>query len=64
MAYIPSIGHGGTYNRDNGGAFGVAAVACVEWQLMHDTGAKALFVGSECRLCKDSHWQTASRSLK
>ena len=60
----PSIGHGGTYNEDNGGAFGVAAVAWLRWQLMNDTGAKAFFVGSDCRLCQDSQWQTASRALK
>ena len=35
----PSIGHGGTYNQDNGGPFGVAAVAWLKWQLMGDTSA-------------------------
>ena len=47
----PSVGHGGTYNEDNGGAFGVAAVAWLKWQLMNDTSAsgKGYFVGSELR---------------
>ena len=61
---FPSVGHGGTYNEDNGGAFGVAAVAWLKWQLLNDSGASKFFVGSDCRLCTDPQWQTASRSLK
>jgi dienelactone hydrolase len=62
----PSIGHGGTYNEDNGGAFGVAAVAWLKWQLMNDTTAsgKGYFVGDTCAICKGPKWQTASKSLK
>ena len=58
---FPSIGHGGTYNEDNGGAFGVAAVAWLKWQLTNDTSAsgKGYFVGAECRLCADAQWRTA-----
>ena len=61
----PSIGHGGTYNEDNGGAFGVTAVAWLKWQLMNDTSAKGkgYFVGPQCGLCTDSKWQINSRSL-
>jgi hypothetical protein len=42
------VGHGGTYNEDNGGPFGVAAVAWLKWQLMGDTSAKGkgYFVGA------------------
>jgi hypothetical protein len=62
----PSVGHGGTYNEDNGGAFGVAAVAWLKWQLMNDTSAsgKGYFVGDTCVICGDTKWQTASKSLK
>ena len=62
----PSVGHGGTYNEDNGGAFGVAAVAWLKWQLVNDTSAsgKGYFVGDTCVLCSDAKWQTASKSLK
>jgi hypothetical protein len=62
----PSVGHGGTYNEDNGGAFGVAAVAWLKWQLMNDTGAngKGYFVGNPCGLCSNAQWKTDSRSLK
>lgn len=60
----PSIGHGGTYNQDNGGPFGVAAVAWLKWQLLSDTEARRFFAGGDCRLCTDTQWQTASRGLK
>jgi hypothetical protein len=62
----PAIGHGGTYNQDNGGPFGVAAVAWLKWQLMGDTSAagRGYFVGDDCGLCRDSNWQVQSRSLR
>jgi len=61
----PAVGHGGTYNEDNGGAFGVTAVAWLKWQLMNDTSAKGkgYFVGPQCGLCTNSQWQVHSRSL-
>jgi dienelactone hydrolase len=61
----PSIGHGGTYNEDNGGAFGVMAVAWLKWQLMGDTSAKGrgYFAGQDCGACGDSKWQIQSRGL-
>ena len=61
----PSVGHGGTYNEDNGGAFGVAARAWLKWQLMHDTSAsgRGYFVGANCGICTDATWQVASRGL-
>jgi hypothetical protein len=62
----PSVGHGGTYNQDNGGAFGPVAVAWLKWQLQGDTSAKGkgYFVGDKCTLCTDSNWQAQSRSLR
>jgi hypothetical protein len=65
-AVHPSVGHGGTYNEDNGGAFGVVAVAWLKWQLLNDTSArgKGYFVGDGCAICGDSKWQVASKSLK
>ena len=62
----PSVGHGGTYNQDNGGAFGVVAVAWLKWQLMGDTSAagRGYFVGDKCGICRDSNWKTGSRSLR
>jgi dienelactone hydrolase len=61
----PSVGHGGTYNEDNGGAFGVMAVAWLKWQLMGDTsaGGRGYFAGAACGACGDSKWQIQSRGL-
>jgi hypothetical protein len=61
----PSVGHGGTYNQDNGGPFGLAAVAWLRWQLEGDTGAsgRGYFVGNHCGLCADDNWIVTSRSL-
>lgn len=62
----PSVGHGGTYNEDNGGAFGVTAVAWLKWQLLNDTSAtgKGYFVGANCGMCGDAKWQVNSRNLR
>lgn len=62
----PSVGHGGTYNQDNGGPFGKVAVPWLKWQLDGDTSAagKGYFVGDTCVPCKDSNWQIQSRSLQ
>ena len=61
----PSVGHGGTYNQDNGGPFGVVAVAWLKWQLQGDTSAtsRGYFVGDDCGICKDTSWQVGSRAL-
>ena len=63
---LPSVGHGGTYNEDNGGAFGVMATAWLKWQLMNDTSAngKGYFVGTNCVICSDTKWQVASKGLR
>jgi hypothetical protein len=62
----PSVGHGGTYNLDNGGPFGQVAVAWLKWQLLGDESGKGkgYFVGARCTLCTDSNWQAQSRSLR
>ena len=62
----PSVGHGGTYNLDNGGPFGQVAVAWLKWQLQGDNSAKGkgYFVGEKCALCTDSNWQVQSRSFR
>lgn len=62
---LPSVGHGGTYNQDNGGPFGVVAVAWLKWQLLGDSSAagRGYFVGNPCGICEDSAWQVRSRSL-
>jgi hypothetical protein len=61
----PAVGHGGTYNQDNGGPFGVVAVAWLKWQLQGDKSAagRGYFAGDNCGICKDTGWQAASRAL-
>lgn len=61
----PAVGHGGTYNQDNGGPYAVAAVAWLKWQLQGDAGptGRGYFTGPDCRICKDSNWVIQSRSL-
>jgi hypothetical protein len=62
----PSVGHGGTYNQDNGGPFGTAAVAWLKWQLLGDTSSegRGFFIGENCGICEDSNWEFDSRSLR
>jgi len=63
--FLPDVGHGGTYDQDNGGPFGTVAVAWLRWQLLNDTSAKAkgLFAGDKCGLCTDSKWQVKRRAI-
>lgn len=65
-AVHPSVGHGGTYNQDNGGPFGVVAVAWLKWQLLGDLSAagRGYFVGADCGICNDAGWQVNSRALR
>ena len=62
----PSVGHGGTYNEDNGGPYGVAAVAWLKWQLLGDASlnGRGYFVGADCVICQDLDWEVHSRSLR
>lgn len=59
------VGHGGTYNQDNGGTFGPMAVAWLNWQLRGERGAagRGYFAGDTCHVCKDSTWIVNTRSL-
>ena len=63
---FPSVGHGGTYNQDNGGPYGIAAVAWLKWQLQGDTSesGRGYFVGGDCGICADENWMIDSRSLR
>lgn len=62
----PSVGHGGTYYQNNGGAYGVAALAWLKWQLQGETGpaGRGFFVGDACGICRDDNWVIESRSLR
>lgn len=52
MVNIP-VGHGGTYDRENGGLGAKVVVAWLDWQLKGDRRAGAEFLGEACGFCKD-----------
>jgi hypothetical protein len=53
---IPGDSHGGTYREKNGGGFGVAGVAWLNWITKGDKKAAAMFKGEPCLLAKDPKW--------
>jgi dienelactone hydrolase len=62
IAHVPvavanlAVGHGGTFQQENGGAAASVAVSWLDWQLRGDTKSAARFVGETCGLCQDSQW--------
>jgi len=55
VANLP-VGHGGTYDEDNGGKAAQVAVDWLQWQLRHDVEAASSFLGEDCGLCVDPQW--------
>jgi hypothetical protein len=55
VANLP-VGHGGTYNEENGGSAAQVLVDWLQWQLRHDVEAAATFLGDNCGLCEDPDW--------
>ena len=53
---IEGDAHGGTFREEKGGAFGVAAVAWLDWQLKGRKDAAAKFSGSDNLFDSDSLW--------
>ena len=59
------VGHyPATYRQPNGGAFAVAAVAWLSWQLKGDQAASRMFLGDDCGLCRDSAWTIQRKNLR
>jgi hypothetical protein len=58
-----AVGHGGTYQEPNGGPFGRAAVAWLDWHLKGDTAAARWFAGTQCELCRDADWTVERKNL-
>lgn len=50
-------GHGGTFYDPDGGAAAQVAIDWLKWQLRGDKSASMTFVGDDCRLCIDPHWE-------
>jgi dipeptidyl aminopeptidase/acylaminoacyl peptidase len=47
------VGHGGTYNQDNGGEFARVGVAWLNWHLKNNQTAsgRGMFLGNSCGIC-------------
>jgi hypothetical protein len=59
------VGHyPATFRQPHGGAFGVAAVAWLQWHLKGDETAARQFVGSGCGLCSEPAWTLRSKNLR
>jgi hypothetical protein len=57
-------GHSATFFHPGGGEFANVAWNWAAWQLKGDKKARAMFVGKNCRLCKNSNWDVESKGLK
>jgi enterochelin esterase-like enzyme len=53
---IPGDSHGGTFREKNGGGFGVACVAWLNWWTKGDQNAAKVFKGDPCGLANDPNW--------
>lgn len=53
---IPGDAHAGTFREHNGGGFGVAGVAWIQWNMKGDEKAARMFKGDPCALSEDSKW--------
>ena len=54
------VGHGGTFQKPNGGEEAQVTSAWLDWQLLGDAQAGKTFVGPDCGLCRNPQW-TVSR---
>lgn len=57
------VGHGGTFQRPNGGAVASVAVDWLEWQLRGDKVAGRTFTGANCRLCASGEWSIERKGI-
>jgi len=64
VANLLGVGHGGSYNKPNGGAAAQTAVHWLDWTLRGDKEAAKEFLGKDCGLCRDSKWTFDSKGLK
>lgn len=53
---IPGDSHAGTFREKNGGGFGVAGVAWLNYRTKGDKEAAKMFKGDPCGLSKDPNW--------
>ncbi len=59
------VGHyPATYREPRGGAFAQAGAAWLQWQLLGDQKAAAMFIGNRCGLCIDPLWKVERKNLQ
>lgn len=69
IEHVPAVmlnqdtGHGGTFLADNGGQAAQVAVSWLRWQLRKDEAAGNQFVGENCGLCRDPHWDIQRKNF-
>ena len=57
-------GHTATVDHPGGGEFANVASNWLRWQFKNDKQAATMFVGTNCSLCTNSNWETASKRLQ
>jgi hypothetical protein len=57
------VGHGGTWESENGGEMGRVAVGWLKWKLQGDTTYEKMFVGADCELCQGSQWSIVKKMI-
>ncbi|HET8937421.1 MAG TPA: hypothetical protein VFN67_28455 [Polyangiales bacterium] len=58
------VGHGGTWESENGGEMGRVALGWLKWKLQGNTQLENMFVGADCELCKPpSEWTVVKKMM-
>jgi dienelactone hydrolase len=57
-------GHMSTFGHPGGGEFANVTSNWLKWTLKADAEAGAVFLGTQCELCKDPNWETRSKGLE
>lgn len=58
------VGHGGTWESQNGGEMGRVALGWLKWKLRSDGALEKMFVGADCELCKPpSQWTIMKKMI-
>lgn len=55
------VGHGGTFQMQNGGEWATVATAWLDWQIKGSHAAARWFVGEDCLLCRDEDWDLSRK---
>lgn len=57
------VGHFETWHQENGGAFGQAALAWLDWSLKGSLDGARLFVEPDCGLCREPGWTIERKNI-